>query len=96
VVEYVWEKIQVVNGEPSERILIIARNLRYVHEWCRIHAVNPNSRMVKVVTRADDFLGLGTTGSYYVDLGTDDDGVKHVLERLKSLDAVRPLLTPNT
>jgi hypothetical protein len=94
--DFIWEKIQVVNGEPSERILIIARNLRYMQEWCRIHAVNPNSRMVKTVIRADDFLGLGTTGSYYVDLGTDNEGVKSVLERLKELDAIRPLLTPNT
>ena len=93
--DFVWQTIEVVNGEPSERLLMIGPNYHYIHEWCRIHEVNPRSRMVKTVISADDFLGLGTTGSYYVYLGTDNEGVKTVFERLKELDAIRPLLTPN-
>lgn len=92
--DYIWERMDVVDGEPSEKILIIARNYRYAQEWCRVHEINWNSRNVKIVTR--DILGVhGITGSYYVDLGTDSPDVRELVERLKSLDAIRPLLCPN-
>jgi hypothetical protein len=90
---FVWEKIQVINGEPSEKILIIAYNFRYVHEWCRIHEINPQSEKVKVVTRVHDLRAI--SGSYYVDLGTHDAEMRTLLERLKSIGVIRPLLTPN-
>ena len=91
--DFVWEKIQVENGEPSERILIIARNLRYAQEWCRIHGINFNSPMVRFVSSLDDF--YGTSGMYYVDLGTDDQDIRLVVERLKMMAAIKPLMTPN-
>ena len=93
--DFVWEKIDVVNGEPSERILIIARNYRYIQEWCRIHGINHQSRMVRPVMGINDLYGHGVTGCYYVELGTDNEALRELTERLKSLDAIRPLLTPN-
>jgi hypothetical protein len=90
---YVWDKIQVVNGEPSDNILIIARSRRYVEEWCRIHDVNPLSSRVRMVTRIQDLYGV--TGSYYVDLGTSNVNVRTLLERLKAMNVIKPLLTPN-
>jgi len=90
---FVWEKIEVVDGEPSEKILIIARKDGYMYEWCRIHEINPRSANVRMVTGLRDLLMI--TGSYYVDLGTDDENVRTLLERLKSMDVIRPLLTPN-
>ncbi len=90
---FVWEKIQVVNGEPSCKILIIARNRIYMEEWCRIHEINPRSGKVIMVTKDRDLLGI--QGSYYVDLGTDNQDLRTLLERLKARDVIRPLLTPN-
>ena len=92
--DYVWERMEVVNGEPSEKILIIARNYQYAVEWCLIHEINPKSRNVIIVIR--NVLGLrGIPGAYYVYLGTDHSDVRELFERLKALDAIRPLLTPN-
>lgn len=91
--DYVWEKIQVTNGVPSEKILIIARNFRYMYEWCRIHGINYNSHMVKFVTRAIELRGISEY--WYVDLGTDDEELRVLLERLKAIYAIKPLLEPN-
>ena len=118
--DFIWEKIQVTNGEPSERILIIARKARYVEEWCRIHEINPRSPMIKPVYSLTDcrgivgmhYVDLGTgmnyvdletgmnyvdleKGMYYVDLGTDNPWFRDILERLKALGTIKPLLTPN-
>lgn len=90
---FVWERIQVTDGTPSERILIIARNMRYIEEWCRIHAINPRSPMVKFVIKSWQLRGI--SGCYYVDLGTDDQELRRLLERLKTMDRIKPLLTPN-
>ena len=90
---FVWEQIQVVKGEPSEKILIIARNPRYVEEWCRIHEINPRSKMVKFVRTIFDLQGV--TGCYYVDLGTDNPHFRELLERYKALDVIRPFPEPN-
>lgn len=92
--DFVWEKVQVENGNPSERILIIARNIRYILEWCRIHNINPNSTMVKKVTHEFDLIGI--SGMYYVDLGTDDPELRTLIERLKAMKSIKPLLTPNS
>lgn len=90
---FVWDKIQIVDGEPSVTILIIARTRRYVEEWCRIHEINPLSPRVRMVSRTQDLLRV--TGSYYVDLGTGNEEVRTLLERLKVMNVIRPLLTPN-
>lgn len=90
---FVWEKIKVTNGDPSVRILIIARNTRYVHEWCRIHEINPHSPMVRAATCFADLHGIA--GMYYVDLGTDEHELRVFIERLKIIGAIEPLLTPN-
>lgn len=90
---FVWDKIQIVDGEPSVTILIIARTRRYVEEWCRIHEVNSLSPRVRMVSSVQDLYRI--TGSYYVDLGTGSEEVRTLLERLKAMDVIRPLLTPN-
>jgi hypothetical protein len=90
---FVWEQMQIENGEPSERILIIARNIRYVHEWCRIHSINPRSPMIRVVKHFYDLRGV--SGMYYVDLGTDDAELRTLIEQLKAIQTIKPLLTPN-
>lgn len=91
--DFVWEKIQITNGEPSEQILIIARNARYVEEWCRIHGINHHSTMIKFAERVVDLIGI--SDMYYVDLGTDDPEFRALIERWKAIAAVKPLLTPN-
>ena len=91
--DFVWEKILVENGSPSETILVIARSFIYVAEWCRIHGIDPRSPKIRWARTLDDFHGV--SGSYYVDLGTDSQDVRDLAERLKSLNAIKPLLTPN-
>jgi hypothetical protein len=91
--DFVWDKIQVVNGQPSEPILIIARDFRYAREWCRVHNINMYSPMIRLATRLSSLQGI--SGMYYVDLGTDNADFRTLIERLKSMAAIKPLLTPN-
>lgn len=91
--DFVWEKIQVENGEPSERILIIARDFRYAQEWCRIHGINFRSPAIRFASKLDHFHGI--SGMYYVDLGTDDQDLRLVVEHLKMMATIKPLMTPN-
>ena len=91
--DFVWDKVQVVNGEPSERILIIARNFRYAREWCIVHDINMYSPMIQLATHHGSLHGI--SGMYYVDLGTDNEEFRTLIERLKDLGAIKPLLTPN-
>lgn len=92
--DFVWEKIQVDNGEPSEKILIIARNLRYMQEWCSIHGINWRSPMVKFVSSVRGLHGISPEG-YFVYLGTDDLELWDRLEQWTSMNVIKPLLTPN-
>lgn len=90
---FVWEQIEVKDGEPSEKILIVARRIEYVIEWCRIHKINmgsPNVWFVKTITNLQ-----GAANAYYVDLGTDNQELRTLLERLKNLGHIKPLLVPN-
>jgi hypothetical protein len=80
--------VRITNGEPSEKILIIARNMLYVNEWCREHGVNPKSRNVKFVSGITHLYGV--KGAYYVDLGTDDIEFRTLLEGLKILGHIKP------
>jgi hypothetical protein len=79
----------VVNGEPSEKILIIARNMLYVNEWCWENGINPRSRNVKFIRSIVDFQGI--KDAYYVDLGTDSPEFRTLLEQLKILGHIKPL-----
>lgn len=92
--DYIWNHVEVKDGSPSEMILIIARSFIYVAEWCRIHEIDPRSPKIRWARSLDDFHGV--TGSYYVDLGTDSQDVREVAERLKSLNAIKPILTPDS
>lgn len=91
---FVWEQIEVDHGEPSEMIVIIARTLRYVEAWCRIHKINPMSPRVRFVSNVMVLQGI--SHAYYVDLGTSNQELRTLLERLKNIKALEPLLTPNS
>ena len=91
--DFVWEKIQIENGHPSEKILIIARNLRYAKAWCDVYNINYNSHMISFASHLNDLRGI--SGMHYVDLGTDDEDFRTLIERLKAMNAIKPLLTPN-
>lgn len=86
------DKIDITNGEPSERILIIARNLRYAQAWCDLYKINPRSRMIEYVTHFTQLHGMKDI--WYVDLGTDSDQLREYAEQLKSLGAIKPLHGP--
>lgn len=88
-VNYVWEKITITNGEPSERIYIIARTLRIAHQWCWRHDINPASNKIKYVSTIFDLFGEGP--GYYVDLGTDVDSIEAVVEKLSAIGHIKPL-----
>lgn len=91
--DQIRDKIDVVNGEPSETILIITRKLRFAEEWCRVYGVNPRSRMIKYVTHITDLHGIRNV--WYVDLGTDSEDLREYLEKLKSLGSFKPLHGPD-
>lgn len=86
-----WDqRVSVKDGEPSEPVIIVARNLRFAKAWCELYNVNPASRRIKYVT--NDVTRLyGTQGAYCVDLGTDSAEIREYLERLKVLGAVEML-----
>jgi hypothetical protein len=90
--DQIRDKIDITDGEPSELILIITRNLRFAQEWCHVYGVNPRSRMVKYVTHVTDLHGMRNV--WYVDLGTDSEELREYLEKLKSLDALKSLHGP--
>lgn len=90
---FVWEQIQVTDGQPSEPILIIGRNMMYIDAWCRIHGISPRSPKVRQVFSINDLHGI--SDMFYVDLGTDDQDIRTLLERLKAIGAIKPLLVPN-
>ena len=90
---FVWEKISIEKGEPSETILVIARSFRYVSEWCLIHGINARSPRVMWVRELRHLEGIKDV--YYVDLGTDSHELRVLLERLKAMGYIKPLLTPN-
>lgn len=82
-------KIEVVNGEPAEIILILARNIRYAQGWCDLYGVNPRSRKVKYITHEVDLHGFNDV--YYVDLGTDNWVLREYFERLKAAGRIKSL-----
>lgn len=89
---FVLEKISIEKGEPSETILVIARSFRYVSEWCLVHGINARSPRVKWARTGHHLQGI--KDAYYVDLGTDDQEFRVLLEQLKALGHIKPLLTP--
>lgn len=91
--DQIRDKIDVKAGEPSEPILIIARNPRYAREWCHLHGVNHESRMVKYVTHVTDLHGMRDL--WYVDLGTDSQELREYVEKLKSFGSLKPLHGPD-
>lgn len=86
---YIWEKITITNGEPSERIYIIARTLKIANDWCRIHEINPASWKIKYVNSPIDFFGVGP--GYYVNLGTNVGGLEALVEQLSDMGHIKPL-----
>lgn len=91
--DQIRNKIDIKAGEPSEPIFIITRNLGFAREWCRLHGVNHESRMVRYVTHVMHLHGMRNV--WYVDLGTDNEYLREYLDRLKSLGSLKPLHGPD-
>lgn len=85
--------MEIVNGQPSERILIIARDLHCAYEWCRTHKINPRSSNIRLITSAHDLRGYWDV--YYVDLGTDDQELRCFFEKLRIAHQLKVLPTLN-
>lgn len=88
-----WEQIKIVDGEPSERIIIIARNLHYVKVWCQTHRINHNSRRIQPILKITDMFGF--TDVWYVDLGTDNHDLREFIEQFKASNSIKPLNVPD-
>jgi len=86
--------VEIHNGNPAERILVIAPDYRVFNDWCRENGINPRSPKVWCATRKDHLRGY--SGGWYVYLGVPDGatGLLGMLERLKAAfgmkDAVKP------
>lgn len=87
------DKIDITDGEPSEQILIITRNVRFGQEWCLVYGVNPRSPMIKYVNHVTALHGMRNV--WYVDLGTDSQELREYLEKLKSLGSLKSLHGPD-
>lgn len=88
-----WQQIQVTDGEPSEPILVVARDLKYVKEWCRIYGINSESLMLIPILHGIDLHGF--TDVYYINLGTNDQDLNTMIERLVSMHMLKQLFTPD-
>lgn len=78
--------VAIIKGNPAERILVIAPNLRHFEFWCRENEINPRARNVVAVTRSDHLRGYSRC--WFVDLGAPDtvdgDHLRAVLHNLRS------------
>lgn len=83
--------VEVVNGNPAERILVIAPSYDRFHAWCLDHDISRHSRNVRCITRGDDLRGY--RGAWYVFLGVPD-GIEgqhmgRMFEHWKALGALK-------
>lgn len=62
--------VEIVNGNPAERILVIAPNYRRFDYWCRANEVNPRARNVVCVTNLRHIRGYANC--WYIHLGVAD------------------------
>ena len=59
--------VEVVNGNPAERILVIAPNYRAFTWWCHKNGINGNAANIRVVLADHDLRGYSS--AWYACLG---------------------------
>jgi hypothetical protein len=78
--------VEVVNGNPAERILVIAANYRQFTRWCGWNRISPLAPNVRCATRDQDLRGYSDT--WYAFLGVPDgrEGLLllHLFEHMKA------------
>ena len=79
--------VKVINGNPVERILVIAPSYRYFADWCREHEINPQSGNVRFVD-SDQRL-RGYSNAWYVNLGVPYRTGLGLLRMLEYMKAAR-------
>jgi hypothetical protein len=62
--------VEVIKGNPAERILVIAPSYRQFGYWCRENDINPRARNVVCVTNLRHIRGCANC--WYVHLGVAD------------------------
>lgn len=82
----------VINGNPTVRILVVANNYQIFHNWCRLHGVHPNSPNVTYISNATRITGWNGD-TYYVNFGTTDPAINSALRGLIEIGAVKQLET---
>lgn len=79
--------VEVVNGNPGERILVIAPSHQRFTRWCAENGVNPRARNVLCATRHDHLRGISS--ARYVYLGTanggEGDHLRDLFDHLKAM-----------
>ena len=58
------------NGEPSEKIVVLAHNFTRYIAWCKRNKINYRSLKMKFVYNSQQLLGY--SNMYYVDLGINE------------------------
>lgn len=83
--------VGVINGNPVERILVIAPSYRYFGEWCHQNGINYRAPNIRYVHRQYDLRGY--QDAWYVNLGAprcrEGDGVLELLEHMKATRGFR-------
>lgn len=83
--------VEVVNGNPAERILVIARTYGQFNHWCRENEINPHAANVKWIARDEHLRGY--RNAWYVLLGYPDgwDGYRlhDLFEHMKATRGFR-------
>lgn len=76
--------VEVVNGNPAERVLVIAPSYYTFTVWCRAAGLDPRARNLTCVTNARHL--RGHAGCWYVHLGTAGTPAGRHLSRVLQLN----------
>lgn len=78
--------VEVANGNPAERLLVIAPSYRRFRDWCHDHDISDRAPNVRYVR---DERGLrGYRDAWYVNLGVPDREGLPLLRRLECMKAM--------
>lgn len=79
--------VDIVNGNPSETIFIIALNYKRFDNWCRSTGLNPRSTKVVYVRDAQSFTGY--VNCWVKDLGAPYAKAHEIYNTLEHCKATR-------